>query len=143
MCVCGQTEVRKFAMTLLKRKNKQSPFCLPSKTDIARFEDRKRKGPTRKNFRVQLTGSLACQWNHRAADVFSKAYLKKNKNSQFKHEDLAACFKTHLCTLKNQYERIQTGPAKTQADIERCSTSARRTRRQGVSKLHIKYRLLC
>ncbi|KAH9031995.1 hypothetical protein EDB85DRAFT_1865382 [Lactarius pseudohatsudake] len=131
--MCGQTEVRKFAMTLLKRKNKQSPFRLPSRKEFARFEKRMKGGPTRKNFRVQLTGSLACRWNCRAADVFSKAYIKKYK-SRFKHEDLVACFKTHLRTLKNQHERIEAGPTKTQMDIERCSTSARRTRRQGLAR---------
>lgn len=132
--MCGQTEVCKFAMTLLKRKNKQSRFHLPSQTEFARFEKRKEGGPTSKNFRVQLKGSLACRWNRRAADVFYEAYIKKYKN-QFKPEDLVACFKTHLHTLKNQRERIKAGPTKMQTDIERCSASARRTRRQGVGKL--------
>jgi hypothetical protein len=134
--MCGQTEVRKFAMALLKRNNKQSPFRLPSTAELTRFEARKIGGPTGKNFRVQLTGSLSCRWNRHAADVFSKAYIKKN-GSRFKHEDLAACFKTHLRTLKSQYERIKAGSTKTQVDIEHCSTSARRTRRQGVGKLQI------
>ncbi|KAI9434625.1 hypothetical protein H4582DRAFT_1818480 [Lactarius indigo] len=131
--MCGQTEVRKFAMKLLKRKNKQSRFHLPSRKEFVRFEKRKEGGPTSKNFRVQLKGSLACRWNRRAADVFSEAYIKKYKN-RFKHEDLVACFKTHLRTLKNQHERIKAGPTKTQTDIERCSTSARQTRRQGIAR---------
>lgn len=100
------------------------------------FEKRKIGGPTRKDFRIQLIGSLACRWNRHAADVFSHAYVKEN-GQKFKREHLAACFKTHLRTLKNQYERIQAGSAKTQADIDRRRRSARRTRRQGVSKLQI------
>ncbi|KAI0291477.1 hypothetical protein BC826DRAFT_955745 [Russula brevipes] len=128
-----KTEVRKFAMILLKRKSKNSPFCLPSKAEFTRFEMRKIGGPTRKNFRVQLIGSLACQWNRRAADVFSKAYIKK-KGPQFKHEDLVRCFKTHLRTLKNQCDQIKAGCTKNQGDIDRRSTSARRTRRQGLAQ---------
>lgn len=134
ICVCGQGEVRKFAMTLLKRNNKQSPFHLPSAAEFKVFEARKIGGPTSKNFRVQLTGSLACRWNRHAADVFSEAYAHKN-GSRFKHEDLVACFKTHLRTLKNQYESINASPTKMQEDIEHRKTSARRTRRQGVGRL--------
>ena len=104
--------------------------------EFQRFEVRKLGGPTRENFCVHLTGSLACRWNNRAANVFSTEYVKE-KGTRFKHEDLVACFKTHLRTLKNQHERIQAGPTKSQADIEHSSTSARRTRRQGVRKLQI------
>ena len=131
-----QTEVRKFAMVLLKRKSKESPFHLPSAAEFKLFETRKIGGPTKKNFRVQLKGSLACRWNRCAANIFSRAYIKKNGN-QFKHEALTACFNTHLRTLRNQHNRIKAGPTKTQADIEHYSTSARRTRRQGVRKLQI------
>jgi hypothetical protein len=134
--LCGQTEVRAFAMTLLKRENKESPFCLPTSAEYKLFEARKIGGPTRKNFRVQLTASPTCLWNRQAADVFAKAYIKKN-GGRFKHEDLAACFTTHLRALKIQYEHIQAGPTKTQVDIERCQTNARRTRRQGVGRLLI------
>lgn len=137
--MCGQTEVHKFAMTLLKRNNKLSPFRLPSTAEFKLFEARKIGGPTRKNFRVQLTGSLSCRWNRHAGEVFAKAYIKKNHGTEFKREDLATSFKTHLRTLKNQYERIQAGPTKTQVDIEHCQMSARRTRRQGVGRLQISY----
>ena len=123
-------------MKLLKRKSKEAPFRLPSMAEFTRFEARKIGGPTREKFSVQLTGSLACRWNNHAANVFSRAYIKAN-GSRFKREDLAACFKTHLRTLKNQHERINAGPGKSQADVENCSTSARRTRRQGVRKLQI------
>jgi hypothetical protein len=123
-------------MALLKRKNKESPFRLPSNGEFQRFEARKIGGPTRKKFYVQLTGSLACRWNHRAAQVFSTAYIKE-KGGQFKQDDLVACFKTHLRTLKNQHERIMAGPNKSQANIEHSSTSARRTRRQGVRTIQI------
>jgi hypothetical protein len=64
------------------------------------------------------------------------AYIEE-KGGQFKQDDLVACFKTHLRTLKNQHERITAGPTKSQADIEHSSTSARRTRRQGVRRLQI------
>lgn len=140
MYVRGQTEVRTFTMKLLKRKNKQSPFRLPSTAEFSRFETRKIGGPNKNDFRVQLTGSLRCRWNRHAADVFSHVYLKQN-GPKFKRENLAACFMTHLRTLKNQYERIQVGPVSTQVDIDRRKTNARRTRRQGVSKLYLKYRL--
>ena len=136
----GQTKVRKFAMKLLKRKNKQSPFRLPSTAEFSRFETRKIGGPNKNDFRVQLIGSLTCRWNRHAADVFSHVYLEQN-GPKFKRENLAACFMTHLRTLKNQYERIQAGSTRTQVDIDRGKTNARRTRKQGVSKLHIKYQL--
>lgn len=141
MCTREQAEVRKFAMKLLNRKNKLSPFRLPSTSEFTRFETRKIGGPSKNDFRVQLIGSLTCRWNRHAAEVFSHVYVKWN-GQKFKPENLAACFMTHLRTLKNQYDRIQAGPSNTQADIDRCKISARRTRRQGVSKLHIKYRVL-
>jgi hypothetical protein len=90
------------------------------------------------NFRVQLTGSLACRWNRRAADVFSTAYIEVN-GPQFKEEDLATCFKIHLRSLQDQCKRIIAGPARAQAEIENSSTSARRTRRQGVRMPQIPY----
>ncbi|KAI9449594.1 hypothetical protein BJY52DRAFT_1227678 [Lactarius psammicola] len=105
----------------------QSHSSLEMKT-----EKQKEGGPTSKNFHVQLKGPLACQWNCCAADIFSEAYIKKYKN-QFKHEDLVACFKTHLCTLKNQHEHIKASPTKTQMDIECCLMSARQTHRQGIA----------
>ncbi|KAH9168267.1 hypothetical protein EDB89DRAFT_1855711 [Lactarius sanguifluus] len=119
------------------RKSRQSPFSLPSKKEFQRFEKRNIGGPTRKDFRVQLVGSLACRWNGRAADVFARTYIKKKGRDRcpFEHEDLAACFKVHLRTLKNQYERIKAGSNKTRADAaERHSSSARRTRRQGIAQ---------
>ncbi|KAI9437097.1 hypothetical protein BJY52DRAFT_1130163 [Lactarius psammicola] len=114
------------------RKNRNSPFSLPSKSEFERFEDRNYGGPTREDFHVQLDGSLACNWNRRAADIFARTYIKK-KCRLFKREDLAACFKVHLRTLKNQYKRIKAGSKKKQVDVERVSTSAHRTQRQGVS----------
>jgi hypothetical protein len=130
--MCGQEEVRKFAMTLLKRVSKKSPIPTPSSDCLTRFEKRRIGGPTPADFRVQLSGSLACQWNDRAAHVFSKEYIQK-RGRQFKRKDLADCFKVHLRTLKNQYRRINSTPTKTQMEIEACSTSARRMRKQGVS----------
>ncbi|KAI9434925.1 hypothetical protein BJY52DRAFT_1231015 [Lactarius psammicola] len=127
-----KTEVCKFAMKLLKRQNKQSCFLLPSRMEFAWFKKQKEGGPTSKNFHVQLKGPLACQWNCHAADIFSEAYIKKYKN-RFKHKDLVACFKTHLCTLKNQHKHIKASPTKTQMDIEYCLMSARQTRRQGIA----------
>ncbi len=138
MCMGGQTEVRKFAFSLLKRKSKNSPFHLPSIAEFTRFEAQKIRGPTRKNFRVQLTGSLSCQWNRHATDVFSRAFVKKMGN-KFKREELVACFKVHLCTLRNQYERIKAGPAQTQVEIKYVSSNARRMQRQGVSVPRITY----
>ena len=125
-------------MRLLKRKSKESPFRLPSKAEFSRFELRKIGGPTWKDFRVQLKGSLACQWNHRAAEVFSGVFVKKNGN-KFKQKEIAACFKTHLRTLRNQYERIKGGTTETQAALDERSRNARRVRRQGVSTPHITY----
>ena len=62
-----------------------SPFHLPSATEFMLLETRKIGGSTKKNFRVQLMGSLACWWNCCAANIFSRAYVKKNGN-RFKHE---------------------------------------------------------
>ncbi|KAI9442402.1 hypothetical protein H4582DRAFT_1809756, partial [Lactarius indigo] len=130
-------EVRKFAMALMGRKNRNSQFSLPSKSEFERFEDRNYGGPTREDFRVQLVGSLACNWNRRTADIFARMYIKKKKCHLFKHEDLAACFKVHLRTLKNQYKRIKAGSKKKQVDVKHVSTSACCTCRQGASVLLI------
>lgn len=119
-------------MGLMQRKNKKSPFKLPSNTELQRFEKRNIGGPTKKDFRVQLVGSLACHWNDRAAAIFAKTYIKK-KGRDFKDDDLVACFKVHLRTLRNQYERINPNSRNTQAEHQHRKTSARRTRRQGVS----------
>jgi hypothetical protein len=119
-------------MKLLKRKDKASPFHLPSTAEFTRFETRKIGGPSLKDFRVQLIGSLACQWNRRAADIFSRAYIKKN-GTQFKRQDLADSFKVHLRTLRNQHKRTEAGPTTTQAGLDHRSRSARRVRKQGVS----------
>ena len=131
----GQREVRNFAGYLLKREDKASDFPLLSSKEFKRFEAQNTGGPTRKNFRVQLVGSLACKWNHRAADVFASAYIKE-KGTLFKHEDLVACFKVHLRTLKNQYKCITDGAGASLADVERRSANAQRMRRQGVSVPH-------
>ena len=134
--MCGQTEVRRFAMTLMKRKSKTSPFQLPSKLEGKQFKTQNIGGPLRKDFHVQLTGLLACRWNWHAADVFLRAYIKAN-GRRFQHNDLATCFKIHLCTLKNQHKCIKSGFTKTQKDVEHCSENACRTRRQGVSFIYI------
>ena len=113
-----------------------SPFHLPSATEFMLLETRKIGDSTKKNFRVQLMGSLACWWNCCAANIFSRAYVKKNGN-WFKHEALTACFNTHIQTLWNLHNRIKAGPTKTQVDIKHYSTSARQMCRQGVCKLQI------
>ena len=119
----GQTEVQKFVLLLLKRKSKNLPFHLPSTAEFTQFEAQKIGGPTRKDFCVQLTRLLSCQWNRRAADMFSRAFGKKMGN-KFKCEELVACFKIHLCTLRNQYERIKARPTQTQVEIEYISSNA-------------------
>lgn len=121
-------------MGLMQRKTIKTPFTLPSNTEFQRFEKRNIGGPTRKDFRVQLVGSLACHWNCRAAAIFAKTYIKK-KGRVFKYDDLVACFKVHLRALKKQFGQIKAGSKNTQAERERRKKSARRTRRQGVSFL--------
>ena len=123
-------------MKLMKRNNKKTPFCLPSTTEFKRFEARKLGGPTSKNFRVQLTGSLVCWWNRHAADVFSQAYIDTN-GKRFKRGDLVVSFMTHLRALKKQHESINAGSG----EGARPKTGARRTRRQGVSTLQTPYDL--
>lgn len=116
----------------MKRKTIKTPFKLPSNTEFQRFEKRNIGGPTREDFRVQLVGSLACQWNSRAAALFVRTYIME-KGRAFTYDDLVACFKVHLCTLKKQFDHIKAGSRNKQAVREGHKKSARRTRRQGVS----------
>ena len=108
----------------MNRKSITSPFNLPSNTEFQRFEKRHIGGPSAKDFRVQLVGSLACHWNSRAAAIFAETYIKA-KGRAFKRDDLAAGFKVHLRALKIQYNDIKAGPSKTPAKRRRLGKSAR------------------
>src|SRR6266404_7841316 len=119
-------------MAMMRRTSKDTPVSQPSKKEFRHFEERNIGSPTKRHFRLQLVGSLACLWNSRAADIFANSYIKE-KGRLFKREDLVACFKVHLRTLRNQYEHIKSGSNKVRrslADVGCHSQSAGRTRRQ-------------
>lgn len=78
----------------------------PTVQQIALFEERKSKGPSVKDFKLDLQGtSIKSPWNKKAARVFAKDFLAGQSYGKHPKNDIRDTFFVHLVTLREHFKK--------------------------------------
>ncbi|TCD63816.1 hypothetical protein EIP91_004911 [Steccherinum ochraceum] len=103
---------REITRLLLGRENKRSPFpeC-PSTVELAQCEANNHPGPTKENFRLNVSGKkLRCRWNKRGARVAYNEYLEEEGHLDVTFAQFEAAFLSHIETLSTHYLELKKNP---------------------------------
>lgn len=118
---------------LLGREFADSPIPVISDEEVLAFEQRKRPGPSKEDFRVHLAGSLKSSWNKQAAALFAEDFVRFGLSRSQDAKKVQKMFLTHLVTLRTQYrQQLRTGEELTQAELDMQTDENRDQRRRGV-----------
>ena len=140
-----QANVRTHAFRMMGRKKVPdrniAPIETASPAQVARFykTGRDKHGPTKRDFKLLLDTEgfasdafkkgFSTPWNERAADVFTKSFMKSKEYECQDEELIKKQFLTHVIQLKAQYKRYV---ALTDAPSDSAVCNKRRARRVGV-----------
>ncbi|KAL6299909.1 hypothetical protein BKA93DRAFT_741554, partial [Sparassis latifolia] len=105
--------VREFALEMLNRQNRKSPFPdPPSRKELEKFEETGIGGPTVDDFRLDLNSEKRkSPWNILAAEIFADEFVSRSWYACIDHEQIQNAFVIHLKSLGRQYQsQMETGP---------------------------------
>ncbi|KZT02933.1 uncharacterized protein LAESUDRAFT_660664, partial [Laetiporus sulphureus 93-53] len=127
-------KIRMHASQMLGRDFVDSPLPVASLEDLQAFDRKKHDGPSKGNFRLQMTGSLKSRWNKQAAGVFAENFMSIGVSDCQDKSKIECMFATHLATLRSQYRRqLRGGEEPSEVDIDREIEEKREHRRRAVS----------
>ncbi|KAG2112784.1 hypothetical protein BD769DRAFT_1364334 [Suillus cothurnatus] len=101
-----QSQVRKLALHLMKRKDRNAPFSpLPTTQVVESFKKTGAGSPTLDNFRVNILGKPVDKWNKAAAQLFAAYFVESGWFSCAEVDVVAQAFTRHIPALQRQYKR--------------------------------------